>query len=401
MASPIANRWCCWFWTEDSLVPVQVAALEGAGRAEEDRMTRLTVGLRVFCTILMALAGGCRTSGKPGGAGGALGPQDALGAGAGADGQGGALHLPLALIADVPLPGGATRLDYQDIDEARGHLVVAHMNDNSVLILDLEDGSVVKELTGIPTARGIAVADDVGRIFVTSSPNQLVVIDNASLSELGRVTTGSAPDGVGWDPIHKTVGVSDQHDGALSLIASSGMGTRTQVPLGTETGNVIFDANRAWFWITVVAAAPPDQLVAVDPVDAKVKTKVALPGCSGAHGLRLHPDGQSAFIACEDNSVLARVDLVGGRLVGTAPTGDGPDVLSIDPGLGWLYVAAESGDLTVFDVSKPGVVLIGHDHPGDNSHTVSADPTTHRVFFPLLSGPGNRPTLRIMRPSGP
>jgi hypothetical protein len=94
------------------------------------------------------------------------------------------------------------------------------------------------------------------------------------------------------------------------------------------------------------------------------------------------------------------VDLAGGRLVGTAATGDGPDVLSIDPGLGWLFVAAESGDLTVFDTSKPGVSLVGHDHPGDNSRTVSADPATHRVFFLLISGPGGKPTLRITRPSG-
>jgi hypothetical protein len=136
------------------------------------------------------------------------------------------------------------------------------------------------------------------------------------------------------------VDVSDQRDGAISLIANGGSGTRTQVPLGSGTGNVIFDPSRGWYWITVVPSSPPEQLVAVDPVSAKVMTKIGLPGCSGAHGLRLHPDGQSAFIACEDNLVLARVDLAGNKLVGTAPTRHGPDVLSIDPGLGWPYVAA-------------------------------------------------------------
>jgi DNA-binding beta-propeller fold protein YncE len=359
----------------------------------------------VGAMVLLLLLDGCRTTGRPGGAGGAAGPPEGVGAGAIADASGpqgtaAGGHLPLVPVADVPLPGGATRLDYQDIDRGRGHLVIAHMNDNSVLILDLRDGSVVKELKGISTARGIAVADEVGRIFVTSSPNQLVIIDNASLTEIGRVTTGGAPDGVGWDPIHNTVGVSDQRDGALSLIANAGGGARTAVALGTETGNVVFDSTRGWFWITVVTTSSPDQLVAVAPVDAKVKTRVNLPGCSGAHGLRLHPDARSAFIACEDNGVLARVDLVTGRLVGTAPTGDGPDVLSIDPGLGWLYVAAESGDLTIFDIAKPGVILVGHDHPGPNAHTVSADPTSHRVFFPLMAGPGGKPILRIMRPSG-
>ena len=314
--------------------------------------------------------------------------------------SGSAARLPLVLMADVDLPGGATRFDYQDVDSALGHLVIAHMNDGSLLITDIRDGSVLKEISGIPTARGVVVADDVGIIFVTSSPNQLVLIDNKTMTELRRVGTGNAPDGVGWDPIHKTVGVSDQRDGALSLIPNAGSGTRVQVPLGNETGNVVFDASRGVFWITVVTASPPDQLVAVDPTTAKVTTTIGLPGCSGAHGLRLHPDGQTAFIACESNDMLARADLGATRGVTTAPTGSGPDVLSIDSGLGWLYVAAESGDLTVFDINQPGVALVGHDSPGPNSHSVAVDPASHRVFFPLMAGPKGTPALRIMRPTG-
>jgi DNA-binding beta-propeller fold protein YncE len=196
------------------------------------------------------------------------------------------------------------------------------------------------------------------------------------------------------------VGVSDQGDGALSLIPDAGRGPRQQIKLGTETGNAIFDASRGLFWITVVTANPPDQLVAIDPVAASVKTTIDLPGCSGAHGLRLHPDGKSAFVACQLNATLARVDLEGKTVLGTSPCGAIPDVLSVDPGLGWLYVATESSDLTVFDINQSGVTLVGHDKPGDASHSVAVDTATHRVFFPLVAGPKGTPVLRIMKPSG-
>jgi DNA-binding beta-propeller fold protein YncE len=315
-------------------------------------------------------------------------------------GGGGSASLPLATVADVPLPGSANRFDYQEIDTAKSQLVVAHMNDNSVLILALADGSVRKLLSNIPTPRGVVVADDVGTIFVTSTPGHVVLIDNVSLTEITRVTTGTAPDGDGWDPDDKILGVSDQGDGALSLIADAGMGNRVQVPLGVETGNVVYDPARKQFWITAVQASPPDQLVEVDPKAATVTTRIPLPGCDGAHGLRLHPDGQSAFIACENNDKLARVDLAGNHAISLGATGAGPDVLSIDPALGWLYVAAESGDLAVFDINQPGVALVGHDHAGASSHTVAADPLTHRVFFPLPAGPSGTPVLRIMRPGG-
>jgi DNA-binding beta-propeller fold protein YncE len=145
--------------------------------------------------------------------------------------------------------------------------------------------------------------------------------------------------------------------------------------------------------------SPPAQLVGVDPTAARVTERIPLPGCQGAHGLRLHPDGKSAFIACEDNDRLLRINLEGNHTVALGPTGAGPDVMSIDAKLGWLYVAAESGDLTVFDLNRPGVHLLGRDHPGSNAHSVTVDPATHRVYFPLVKGPQGTPILRIMQPS--
>jgi YVTN family beta-propeller protein len=112
----------------------------------------------------------------------------------------GLAHFPLAQVADVELPGGATRFDYQDIDPSTGHLFIAHMNDASVLVLRLTDGRVEKVLANIPTPRGVAIGQNVGRIFITSSPARLVIIDKKTLSEIARVPTGTAPDGVAYDP---------------------------------------------------------------------------------------------------------------------------------------------------------------------------------------------------------
>jgi hypothetical protein len=71
------------------------------------------------------------------------------------------------------------------------------MNDASVVVVNLGDGSVAKVIPNVPTGRGVMVAADVGRIFVTSSPDQLVLVDSTTLDEISRVKTGSSPDGVG------------------------------------------------------------------------------------------------------------------------------------------------------------------------------------------------------------
>jgi len=307
---------------------------------------------------------------------------------------------PLVLVRDTPLPGKAVRFDYQDIDSTKKRLFIAHMNDASVDVVSTVDGSLLKVISPIASPRGVVVAADIKRVFVTSLPNQLVILDSDSLLVHGRVETGSSPDGVAWDPTHHTVGVSDQGDGALSLIAESGTGARKHVALGNETGNVVFDNTHATFWITVVNGAGPDQLVSVAPVGANIVDKIPLPGCSGAHGLRLHPNGKSALIACEKNSMVARVQLDGAHAVTLAPSGLEPDVLAIDAGLKLLYVASESNDVRVFDLSKPGLVPAGRARPGPASHTVACDAATHQVFFPLAVGPQGTPVLRVMRPPG-
>jgi hypothetical protein len=308
--------------------------------------------------------------------------------------------LPLVLVGDIALPGRVSRFDYQEIDAANGRLVIAHMGDNEVVVVSLADGSTIGRISNITTARGIAVASSVNRIFATATTNQLVSIDATTLREVGRVATGSGPDGVAWDPIDQRVGVSDQRDGAISIIAERGNGTRIQLPLGVETGNVVFDSVRRRFWIAVVRSTGPDQLVGVDPASATVLERIDVPGCTGAHGLRVHPDGQSALIACEGNGRLVRVGLGSSHAQVIASVGSVPDVLAIDSELNWLYVASESGDLTVFDLSQPGLVEIGREQPGPAAHSVAVDSHTHRVFFPLARGASETPVLRIMRPSG-
>ena len=91
--------------------------------------------------------------------------------------DGGATSFALQALAEVALPGSSSRFDYQDIDSKSGHLIIAHMGDNAVDVLKLDDGSVVARVGNINTPRGIAVATEPHRIFVTSLPNQVVILD--------------------------------------------------------------------------------------------------------------------------------------------------------------------------------------------------------------------------------
>ena len=69
-------------------------------------------------------------------------------------------------------------------------------------------------------------------------------------------------------------------------------------------------------------------------------------------------------------------------------------MLAIDPARRRLYVAAESGNVDVFDIAAGPAVKVGSQHVNNDAHGVAVDPDTHLGYFPLANVDGH-PVLRI------
>jgi hypothetical protein len=82
--------------------------------------------------------------------------------------------------------------------------------------------------------------------------------------------------------------------------------------------------------------------------------------------------------------------------VGLAGVGAGPVVLAMDRTDGRIYVASESGVITVL-ATGPTVRVLARAHLADTAHSVAVDPRTRRVLFPLERSNGHA-VLRVMEP---
>lgn len=91
-------------------------------------------------------------------------------------------------------------------------------------------------------------------------------------------------------------------------------------------------------------------LAELDPTTLAVTRRVPLPGCDHPHGLSLDPAARLGFVACDANATLLTVDLATGQTIGSNPVGPQPDVLAYDPGPHRLYVAAESGWVSLLEL---------------------------------------------------
>lgn len=123
-----------------------------------------------------------------------------------------------------------------------------------------------------------------------------------------------------------------------------------------------------------------------------------LPGCNHDHGLVLDPVRHLAFIACDANAALLTVDLNIWHILGTQQVGDQPDVLAFDASAGRLYVAAESGDVTVLDEKDRRLTVTGRSKLAAGAHVVAVDPITHRSYYPIPHGHNAAPALLAFEP---
>lgn len=301
----------------------------------------------------------------------------------------------LKKVADIPLPGPAVRFDYQSLDAEHGRLYIAHLNADQLVVFDTQMRQVVANLDGFKRVHGVIAVPQIDRVFASATgEHKVAAVDMKTLKTVAMTGPVDYPDGLAYSPATQRVFVSDEHGGVDAVIDAESNKLLTSIPLGGGAGNTVYDPGSGRILVGVHRA---NQLAVIDPEAMKIAGRYSLPGVENPHGIALDVARHLAFIAGEENHSLAVFDLKTMKLLSVHQVGDDPDVLAFDPGLKRLYVSAESGTVTVFEENGSDLRLLGQFNM-PHAHTVSVDPKTHLVYFPLENVDGH-PLLRIMRPA--
>src|SRR5882762_11284472 len=287
---------------------------------------------------------------------------------------------PLKKVADIPMPGPAVRFDYQSLDPSQGRLYIAHMNADQLVVFDTKRREVVANLDGFSRVHGVWAVPELGRVYASvTGEHKVAAVDMKTLQTLSRVGPINYPDGIAYAPGPQRIFVSDEHGNVDAVIDTKTNSLVASIPLGGGAGNTVYDSGSGHI---LVAVHEKNELVAIDPANLQIIGHYPMTGIESPHGIALDQSGRLAFVAGEENHMLAVVDLNTMKVLATHPVGEDPDVLAFDPGLKKLYVSAESGNVFVF--REDGKTPV---HEGDisipHAHTVCVDPNTHLVYFPL------------------
>src|SRR2546427_5822290 len=108
---------------------------------------------------------------------------------------------PLRVVADVPLPGSASRFDYQSLESASGRLFISHMGAGQLVVYDVRAERVVGNLNGFPTVTGVLAVPAEHRAYGSATGDHAgVVVDDSTFRIVARVPGPRFPDGIAYAP---------------------------------------------------------------------------------------------------------------------------------------------------------------------------------------------------------
>lgn len=294
--------------------------------------------------------------------------------------------------------GGDGGWDYLEIDPDARHVFISRST--HVIVIDADSGKPAGDIPDTPGVHGIALAPDLGRGFTSNGKEGSVTIfDLKTLKPISKVqNVGQNPDAILYDPATKRVFTFNGHSHDSTAIDAATGKVVGKVPLdGKPEFGVSTGAGEIF-----VNIEDKSELTAIDPQALKVKSTWPLAPCESPSGLAMDIKKRRLFAGC-DNKLMAVVNADTGKVITTAPIGDGVDADRFDPQNGFAYASCGEGVLTVV-----------HEHSADNfsvvqtvstergARTMALDSKTHNVYVVTAKfGPRPEPTEKDPHPRPP
>jgi WD40 repeat protein len=230
--------------------------------------------------------------------------------------------------------------DVIDIDQAN-HLLYAADRDRGVDVFDASTvpARYVKSIDVTDSPNGLAIAPDLGRLFVGLAGGAVAIVDIKPGSPkvdsvVNTVSTGGKiVDLLDYSPSNQMLFASNGADGTITTVDASTGVVMAHIKVGSAVEQPRFNPADGMLYATSPDA---DALFKIDPRAGVVKHKAGLGGCNPT-GLAINPRSDQALIAC--GRWVLSMDLRGGQSKTFNEVGGG-DVVSYDPTVGEFFVAA-------------------------------------------------------------
>ena len=301
---------------------------------------------------------------------------------------------PLGLETKIPLGEISGRIDHMAIDLARRRLLVAELGNDSLGVLDLAAGKVLRRIEGMSEPQGVAYIPSADSVYVANGGDGSVrVLRGEDLAPAGRIELRNDADNVRVDTWRDRVLVG-YGKGALAVIDPA---RRTKVadlhlkahPEGfqiDETGNRVF------------VNVPDAREIEIVDLASGASRSLPTQGARSNFPMALARDGRQVLVVFRNPpSLMVLSSEDGHRLAEMEACGDADDVF-VDPKRRRVYVSCGDGVVDVFEQQGAEYRRLARVPTVPGARTSLFAPELDRLFVAVRAGSSEPAAIWVFRP---
>ena len=289
--------------------------------------------------------------------------------------------------------GGDGGWDYLTFDSAARRLYISRST--QVIVFDPDTGKTLGIIPDTPGVHGVAVAPELKTGYTSNGRDGTVtVFDLWTLRQRARITVGSNPDAILYEPTTKRVFAFNGVSRTASVIDAQTDSVIGTLPLGGKPEFAVTDGHGAIF----VNLEDKSEVEKIDARRMSIEGRWALAPCENPTGISMDVQRRHLFVGCA-NRLMAVVDADQGRVVATLPIGAGCDATAFDSQANLAFSSNGDGTLTVIREDSPDRFVVAETVATKfGARTMAVDLQQRRIYL-VTAEFGPHPPATADRPN--
>ena len=281
---------------------------------------------------------------------------------------------PLRLEKSIPLPGVKGRIDHMAFDLANKRLFVAALGNDTVEVIDVESGKVLKTIGGLAEPQGLLYQPEMQRLWIANGRDGTVRIFDARTYRLLRsIGLGDDADNIRRDAATHRILVGYGSGGIAAFDADGNKVAEIKVDAHPESFQLEKSEPRMF-----VNLPHSHKLDVIDRAKSAVVASWTTDGAQENFPMALDEGDHRLFIVCRSPAVLLVLDLQTGSIIAKLPTVADSDDVFYDQARKRLYVSGGEGAVDVYQQQD-------RDHYARIAHVATASGARTSLFVPEFS----------------
>mgnify|MGYP001225731636 CR=1 FL=1 len=302
---------------------------------------------------------------------------------------------PLVLDAKIPLGEVRGRIDHLSVDLKRQRLFVAELGNNSLGVVDLAAGKVLRTITGFSEPQGVAYVPFGDAVYVANAGDGSVrVLRGEDLAPLARIELGDDADNVRVDAQRKRVLVG-YGKGALAVIDPASHTKAAEIRLKGHPEAFQIDETGTQAFVNV----PDAREIQIVDLATEASRSVPTEGLRANFPMALDRDAHRVLVGFRSPPILMALSSQDGKIVAKLETCGDVDDVFVDAKRHRVYVSCGEGAIDVIEPREAGYGRVAKVPTVSGARTSLFVPELDRLFVAVRAASGEPAAIWVFRPT--